>query len=60
MKSLHGFVLDGSKDPMKQTNAHETKLKQALNAVKLGLKPTQRNKRNITKKKNKRGGHLER
>jgi hypothetical protein len=26
-KSMANLVLDGSKDPMKQTKAHETKLK---------------------------------
>jgi hypothetical protein len=44
---------------MKQTKAHKPKLKKAQNGAKLNLKPTLRSKRNTTKDKHRRGGHLE-
>jgi hypothetical protein len=36
------------------------KLKQPQNGIKLNLKPTPKSKRNKTREKHKRGGHLER
>jgi hypothetical protein len=45
---------------MKQTKAHETRLKQPQNGVRLNSKPTLRNKGNRTKEKHRKGGHLQR
>jgi hypothetical protein len=59
VKNLLNLVLDGLKDPMKQTKAHETRLKQPQNGTTLGPKPTPRNKRNRTKKKHMKGKHLQ-
>jgi hypothetical protein len=39
MKSIFYLILDGSKDPMKQMKAHETRLKQPQNGAKLSPKP---------------------
>jgi hypothetical protein len=60
MKSLLDFVLDGSKDPMKQMKACETRLKQPQNGAKLSSKPTQKNKKNEIREKHKRGRYLQR
>jgi hypothetical protein len=57
---MFDLILDGSRDPMKQTRACETKLKQSQNGVKPNPKPTPRSKRNKTKEKHKRGKHLQR
>ncbi len=51
MESLFGLILGGSRDPMKQTKAHETKFKQPQNGIRLSLKLTPRNKRNKTSEK---------
>jgi len=51
VKSLPNLVLNGLKDFMKQTKAHEMKLKQPQDGTRLSPKPTPRNKRNKTKKK---------
>jgi hypothetical protein len=40
MKILLDFVLDGSRDPLKQTKAHETGLKQPQNKARLSPKLT--------------------
>jgi hypothetical protein len=54
------LVLDGLKDPMKETKTWETKLKQPQNGVKLSPKPiTPRSKRHKTKEKHRRGRHLQ-
>ncbi len=60
MKSLLDLVLDGSRDPKKQINAHKTRLKQPQNGVKLYPKPTPRSKRNRTKEKHRRRAHMQR
>lgn len=54
------LILDGLMILMKQTKAHETKLKQPQNEVRLGLKPTPRNKKDKTMEKHRRGGSLQR
>jgi len=38
VKSLFNFILNGSKDPMKQPKAHKMRLKQPQNGAKLNLK----------------------
>jgi hypothetical protein len=43
------LILDGSKDPMKQSKAHKMSFKQPQNEVKLNLEATPRNKRDRTK-----------
>jgi len=48
-KALPDFVLNGSKDPMKQMRAHETSFKQPQNEVKPSPKSTSRSKRDTTK-----------
>jgi hypothetical protein len=58
-ESMLNLVLNGSKDPMKQTKAHKTKLKQPQNGIRLSLKPTPISKRNKTKEKHKKKGHLQ-
>jgi hypothetical protein len=60
VKKLPNLVLDGSKHPLEQTRAHETKFKQTQNGVRLSSKLTLRNKRNKTREKHERGGHLQR
>jgi len=45
---------------MKQTKAQKMKLKQPQNGTKLSPKPTQKNNRNRTREKHKKGGHLQR
>jgi hypothetical protein len=60
MKSLDDLVLNASKDPMKQTKAHEMKLKQPQNGIRWISKPTPRNKRNRTMEKHMKGGHPQR
>jgi len=59
-ESLLDLSLDGLRDFMKQTWAHETKLKQPQNGAKLSPKATLRNKKNKTKENHKKGGHLQR
>jgi hypothetical protein len=59
-KRKSDLIVGGSKDPMKQTKAHEMKLKQPQNAVRLSLKLTLGSKRNITNEKHRREGHLQR
>jgi hypothetical protein len=59
-KSLLELVLNGSKDPMKQMKAHETRFKQPQDGTKLGPKPTPISKRNITREKHRRGGCFQR
>ncbi len=44
MKSLPNFVLDGSRDPMKQMRAHKTKLKQPQDGARLSLNQPQETK----------------
>jgi hypothetical protein len=51
--------LDGSKKFAKQTKACEAKLKRPQNEARLNSKLTPINKRNKTKEKHKRGGHLQ-
>jgi hypothetical protein len=60
MKNLFDFVLDASKDPMKQIKARKTRLKQPQNGARLSPKLTPKIKRNKTRDKHKRGGHLQR
>jgi len=50
MKSLPDLVLDGLKDPTKQTKACELRFKQPQNGARLNPKPAPRNKRNKIKK----------
>jgi hypothetical protein len=45
---------------MKQMRAHEMRLKQPQNGIRLGLKLTLTSKRNRTTEKHKRGRHLQR
>jgi hypothetical protein len=45
---------------MKQMRAHKTKFKQPQNGARLSPKLTPRNKRNRTREKHERGGHLQR
>jgi hypothetical protein len=45
---------------MKQMRACETRFKQPQNGAKLSPKLTPRNKRNRTREKHKKGGHLQR
>jgi hypothetical protein len=59
-ESLPNLVLDSLRDPLKQTKAHKLILRQPQNGAKLSPKPTPRNKRNITKEKHMKGGHLQR
>jgi hypothetical protein len=60
VKYLPNLILDGSKVPMKQTWAHEMKLKQPQNGAKLNPKPTPRNKRNRIKENHRKGRHPQR
>jgi hypothetical protein len=46
---MFDLILDGSKDPMKQSKAHKMSLKQPQNEIKLNLKATRRNKGDKTK-----------
>ncbi len=55
---LDGSQGDGSQGPMKQMKAYEMNLKQPQNEIRLGPKLTPISKRNTTKEKHKRGGHL--
>ncbi len=59
-ESLFDLILDGLRDLMKQTWAHETKLEQPQNGARLSPTATLRNKRNKTKENHKKGGHLQR
>jgi hypothetical protein len=45
---------------MKQTKAHEMKLKQPQNGARLNAKPMPKSKRNKTKEKHMRGKYLQR
>jgi hypothetical protein len=60
MKNLFDFILDGSRDPMKQMKARKTRLKQPQNGARLNPKLAPKNKRNRIEDKHKRGGHLQR
>jgi hypothetical protein len=57
---LLDFILDGSKDPIKQTKACKMRFKQPQNGVRLSSKPTPKSKKNRTRDKHRRGGHLQR
>ncbi len=46
MKSLLDLVLDGSRDLVEQTRAHEVGFKQPQNGTILSSKPTPRSKKN--------------
>jgi hypothetical protein len=59
MKSLPDLVLDGLKDPTKQTKACELRFKQPQNGARLNPKPAPRNKRNKIKKNHRKRGHLQ-
>jgi hypothetical protein len=59
-ENLLDLVLDGSRDRMEQMRACEMKLKQPQNGARLSPKPTPRSKRNNTREKHRRGGHLQR
>ncbi len=48
---MFNLVFDGLKDPMKQTNAHDTKFKYPQNEIRLNSKPIPRGKRNRTREK---------
>jgi hypothetical protein len=48
VKSLLKLILDGSKDPMKQTRACKMSLKQPQNEARLNPKPTPKNKKDKT------------
>jgi hypothetical protein len=60
MKNLFDFVLDASKDPMKQIKARKTRLKQPQNGARLSSKPTTKSKKNRTKEKHDKRRHLQR
>jgi hypothetical protein len=49
MKSLHDFVLNGSKYHMKQMRACKMNLEQPQNEVRLKLKPISKSERDRTK-----------
>jgi hypothetical protein len=57
-ENMSNLVLDGAKDPMKQTKACKTRFKQPQNGVRLSLKPTSKSKKNKTREKHKKGEHL--
>jgi hypothetical protein len=59
MKSLPKFVLHGLRDCKKPTKAFETRLKQPQNGIRLSSNPALRSKRNRTKEKYKKRGHLQ-
>ncbi len=60
MKSLPKFVLDGLRDYKKPTRALKTRIKQPQNGTRLNSNLAPRNKKNRTKEKHKKGGHLQR
>jgi hypothetical protein len=60
VKSLFDLILDGSRDLVEQTRAHEVEFKQPQNGARLSSKPTLRSKKNRTKDKHKKGRHLQR
>ncbi len=49
MENLFDLILDGSRNPMKQSKVGETNLKQSRNEPKLSLKLTPRSKRDRTR-----------
>jgi len=57
---MFDLILDGSKNPMKQTRACEMKIKQPQNGVKLNPKPTPKSKRNRIREKHKKKKHMQR
>jgi hypothetical protein len=57
---MFDFILNGLKDRIKQTKAHETSFKQTqINETRLSPKPTLRSKRDRTTMYHRKGGHLQ-
>ncbi len=58
-KTSFDLVMNGLRDPMKQTKAHETSFKQPENEIRLSPKLILRSKKDKTKVWHKRGRHLQ-
>ncbi len=60
MKNLFDFVLNGSRDLVEQTRAHEIGFKQLQDGTRFSSKRTPRSKRNRSKENHKKGKDLQR